>query len=67
MVKDNHLRLEPDVNKILTSFQRQGFASTDVEIEVTEIEMLQAAIKAGGQWFLLDNMTPDMIDPLPNS
>jgi nicotinate-nucleotide pyrophosphorylase (carboxylating) len=61
MVKDNHLKLEPDFKKILAAFRKQGKPAEEVEIEVTSLEMMKSAIHAGGLWFLLDNMTPEMI------
>ena len=61
LVKDNHLRLEPDFGTILRKFQAAGFAAEQVEIEITDLEMLQSAMAAGAVYFLLDNMTPDVI------
>jgi len=61
LVKDNHLRLEPDFGTILRKFQAAGFAAEQVEIEVTDLEMLQSAMAAGAIYFLLDNMIPDAI------
>jgi nicotinate-nucleotide pyrophosphorylase (carboxylating) len=61
LVKDNHLQLEPDFNRILALFRKQGCLPEKVEIEVTSIEMLKTAKEAGGLWFLLDNMSPDII------
>jgi nicotinate-nucleotide pyrophosphorylase (carboxylating) len=61
MVKDNHLKVEPDFRKVLERFKEHGRASEEVEIEVDSPEMLAEAIQAGGRWFLLDNMTPGQI------
>jgi nicotinate-nucleotide pyrophosphorylase (carboxylating) len=61
LVKDNHLSLEPDFKKVLQAFKEQGYPAEEVEIEITSAEMLKSASKAGGSWFLLDNMTPEMI------
>lgn len=61
MVKDNHLKLEPDVQKIMKAFEEKGYRAGEVEIEVTSPEMMISAVEAGALWFLLDNMTPDMV------
>jgi nicotinate-nucleotide pyrophosphorylase (carboxylating) len=61
MVKDNHLKVEPDFRKVLERFKEDGRAPEEVEIEVDTPAMLREAIEAGGRWFLLDNMTPNQI------
>jgi len=61
LVKDNHLRMQPDFDKLLNLFQQQGYSSGKVEIEVTSPAMLKSAIAAGASCFLLDNMSPSMI------
>lgn len=61
MVKDNHLQVEPDFQRIIMKFESQGMNADQVEIEVVNAEMLANAIHSGAKWFLLDNMTPDQI------
>jgi nicotinate-nucleotide pyrophosphorylase (carboxylating) len=61
LVKDNHLQLEPNFEAVLAKFDARGFSPAQVEIEVTSLEMLQKAMRAGANWFLLDNMSPAMI------
>jgi len=61
LVKDNHLKLQPDFTKIMKAFQSKGFKPEQVELEVTSLEMLKRAMDAGGVWFLLDNMRPSLI------
>lgn len=61
LVKDNHLKLQPDFHKIYDAFTRQGHSPEKIEVEVTSVEMLKRAMKAGLTWFLLDNMRPSMI------
>ena len=61
LVKDNHLRLQPDFKRILRAFEDKGFSPDRVEIEVTSAKMLKEAIRAGARWLLLDNMTPAVI------
>jgi len=61
LVKDNHLKLEPDFKKILEKFQHKGYPPEKVEIEVTSLAMLKIALDSGAVWFLLDNMKPSMI------
>ncbi len=61
LVKDNHLKLQPDFRMILESFGRKGIAPEKIEVEVTSLEMLKSAMDAGFSWFLLDNMKPSLI------
>jgi nicotinate-nucleotide pyrophosphorylase (carboxylating) len=61
LVKDNHLKSQPDFGKILAAFQAKGIPPGKVEVEVTTLEQLHQALDAGVQWFLLDNMTPSTI------
>lgn len=61
LVKDNHLEVERDFHNLYRLFREKGFEPCRVEVEVTSAEMLKRAMEAGGQWFLLDNMTPDEI------
>jgi nicotinate-nucleotide pyrophosphorylase (carboxylating) len=61
LVKDNHLKLQPDFRKVLAAFQEKGFPPDRVEIEVVSLEMLKAAMDAGAVWCLLDNMPPSLI------
>lgn len=61
LVKDNHLKSQPDFGKILAAFQAKGIPPEKVEVEVTTLEQLHQALDAGVQWLLLDNMTPSTI------
>jgi nicotinate-nucleotide pyrophosphorylase (carboxylating) len=61
MVKDNHLKVEPNFRKVLEHFKEHGRSAEEVEIEVDSPVMLREAIQAGASWFLLDNMTPNQI------
>jgi len=61
LVKDNHLKLQPDFKKVLDAFLSHGILAEQIEIEVTSVEMLKQAMDAGAVWFLLDNMPPSMI------
>jgi nicotinate-nucleotide pyrophosphorylase (carboxylating) len=61
LVKDNHLKLQPDFHKVLEAFMNKGYPADKIEVEVTSLEMLKAAMKAGIRWFLLDNMRPTII------
>ncbi len=61
LVKDNHLRLQPDFKKLLRQFEQRGYSPPEVEIEVTSPAMLKSAMAAGAVRFLLDNMSPSMI------
>lgn len=62
LVKDNHLKIQSDFASILQKFSKAGYSSDKIELEVTSLEMLEEAMKAGARWFLLDNMTPEMIE-----
>ncbi|HEY4492603.1 MAG TPA: carboxylating nicotinate-nucleotide diphosphorylase [Acidobacteriota bacterium] len=61
LVKDNHLKLQPDFRSILESFGARGYAADQVEVEVTTLNMLRRASGAGVRRFLLDNMAPSVI------
>jgi nicotinate-nucleotide pyrophosphorylase (carboxylating) len=61
LVKDNHLKMQPDFKAILDAFARKGYFADRVEIEVTSLEMLKKAMDAGAVWFLLDNMKPSVV------
>ena len=61
LVKDNHLKLQPDFSKLMEAFSSKGFSPDQVEVEVTSLEMLKRGMDAGCVWFLLDNMRPSMI------
>lgn len=61
MVKDNHLKIQPDFREVLHRFERAGFPADKVEIEVETPSMLRNAIESGARWFLLDNMSPEQI------
>src|SRR5262249_17392729 len=50
----------------LRKFQSRGFPPERVEIEVTSPEMLREGMDAGGRSFLLDNMSPSMIQECVN-
>jgi nicotinate-nucleotide pyrophosphorylase (carboxylating) len=61
LVKDNHLKLQPDFMKMMKEFRAAKYAASQIEVEVTDPGMLKAAMDAGFVWFLLDNMRPEMI------
>ncbi|HET6268357.1 MAG TPA: carboxylating nicotinate-nucleotide diphosphorylase [Acidobacteriota bacterium] len=61
LVKDNHLKIEPDFARILKSFAAKGYPPARVELEVASLKQLKDAQDAGGKWFLLDNMTPALV------
>jgi nicotinate-nucleotide pyrophosphorylase (carboxylating) len=58
LIKGNHLRLAGGVTIAVERALEQRPAGYHVEVEITSLEELDLAIKAGADGVLLDNMTP---------
>ncbi len=58
LVKDNHLKLQPDFKKILEAFKSKGYPAEKVEFEVTSLEMLKKAMDAGGRLVFVGQHAP---------
>jgi nicotinate-nucleotide pyrophosphorylase (carboxylating) len=62
LVKDNHILAAGGVAEALT-LVREAFPKVPVQVEVTRVDQLEPALKAGASSILLDNMSPaEMID-----
>jgi nicotinate-nucleotide pyrophosphorylase (carboxylating) len=62
LVKDNHAMAVGGVDEALT-LVRQAFPDVPVQVEVTRIDQIEPALKAGASSILLDNMSvAEMID-----
>jgi nicotinate-nucleotide pyrophosphorylase (carboxylating) len=60
LIKDNHIRVAHGIANAVGRV-RAGSASHPVEVEVTTMEEVDAALEAGADVLLLDNMTTDLI------
>ncbi len=62
LIKDNHLAaVDNDVNVAVKRARDLAPAGTKVEVECDRIEQVQAAVDAGADIILLDNMTPSQM------
>jgi len=65
LVKDNHLELmgrrprDPEAVREAVEKARAGWPEVPVEVEVEDLEQLEAAVGAAPNFILLDNMTPE--------
>jgi nicotinate-nucleotide pyrophosphorylase (carboxylating) len=58
LIKDNHLAaVDGDVNKAVSRARELAPSGTRVEVECDRIEQVQAAVEAGADIILLDNMS----------
>jgi nicotinate-nucleotide pyrophosphorylase (carboxylating) len=62
LIKDNHLNaLDGDVKVAVRRARETARPGSKVEIECDRIEQVEAAIEAGADIILLDNMAPDLM------
>lgn len=61
LIKGNHLRLVGGIRTAVERALRQRPAGYHVEVEVTSLEELEDAIRAGADGVLLDNMPPEIV------
>jgi nicotinate-nucleotide pyrophosphorylase (carboxylating) len=61
LIKDNHIRLAGGVSAALEAVQTAGDRGASIEIEVTNLEELNAAVGRNLDIILLDNMMPSMV------
>ena len=65
LVKDNHLELmgrrprDPEAVREAVQKARAAWPRVPVEVEVEDLQQLEAAVSAGPDFILLDNMTPE--------
>ena len=58
LIKDNHLMIVGDVARAVARARRKTGRKVLVEVEVTSFAQARAAVAAGADWVMLDNMTP---------
>lgn len=61
LIKENHIRLASGISAALAAAEKIKHRSRWIEIEVTNLEELDAALGCGPDIILLDNMTPPMV------
>ena len=58
LIKDNHLKINPNIQEIITTVRNRVSFSKKIEIEVTSAEQALAAAKAKVDILMLDNFKP---------
>lgn len=58
LIKDNHLMIVGDVGRAVARARKKAGRKVLVEAEVTSFAQARAAVAAGADWVMLDNMTP---------
>jgi nicotinate-nucleotide pyrophosphorylase (carboxylating) len=58
LIKDNHLKLVDDVGETVRRARSKVKPSVLIEVEATDFEQAKAAVEAGADWIMLDNMRP---------
>jgi len=61
LIKENHIRLAGDVSAALAAAQAAKGRAAWIEIEVTNLDELRAALTYGPDVILLDNMSPALV------
>jgi nicotinate-nucleotide pyrophosphorylase (carboxylating) len=61
LIKENHIRLAGGVSAALTAAQVAGGRVAWIEIEVTNLDELRAALKHNPDVVMLDNMSPSLV------
>ena len=61
LIKENHLVLAGGITKAVRRARRQAPASVPVEIEVSSLEEMEEAIRAGAELILVDNLPSEQI------
>jgi nicotinate-nucleotide pyrophosphorylase (carboxylating) len=62
LIKDNHIALVGGVVKAVEKARKQASLSKKIEVEVTKIEDVLRAVKAGADIVMLDNFSPKQIE-----
>jgi nicotinate-nucleotide pyrophosphorylase (carboxylating) len=57
LIKENHIRACGGLGKAVAAMQRAGLALLQIEVEATTRAEVEAALAAGAQRILLDNMS----------
>jgi nicotinate-nucleotide pyrophosphorylase (carboxylating) len=58
LIKDNHLVVARDIGAAVRRVRKRVKKGVLVETEVTNLAQAKAALTAGADWIMLDNMTP---------
>lgn len=61
MIKDNHIAVAGSIGAAVAKAKANAPALTKVEVECDKIEQVSAALAAGADMLLLDNMTTDQL------
>lgn len=61
LIKENHIRLAGNISAALAAAETARNRSRSIEIEVTNLDELRAALGHGPDIILLDNMSPSMV------
>lgn len=61
LIKDNHIVAAGGVTAAIHAARRSAPHTCKIEVEVTDLEMLDAALHAGADIVMLDNFSPDTI------
>jgi nicotinate-nucleotide pyrophosphorylase (carboxylating) len=62
LIKDNHLAaIGGDIAMAVTRARGLAMNGTPIQVECDSLAQLDAAIAAGADWVLLDNMSPDLL------
>ena len=56
MLKDNHLRAAGGIDEAVRAVRAQVPTGQEIEVEVTRMEEVEEAVRAGAQIIMLDNM-----------
>jgi len=58
LIKDNHIIAAGSIEDAVARVRRRAGAKMDIEVECSGIRMVQAALEAGADIIMLDNMSP---------
>lgn len=61
MIKDNHIKAAGGITKAVSTIKGKLGHTIRIEVEVTNLEELDEAVKAGADIVMLDNMSLDMM------
>lgn len=62
LIKDNHLAaVNGDIAMAVTRARQLAMPGTPIQVECDTLDQVNAALAAGADWVLLDNMAPDML------
>lgn len=61
LIKDNHLAIAGSIPEAIRRARAGAAATTMVEVEVEDLAMLDAAVAAGADLVMLDNMSPELM------